>query len=118
MTTQVINDVVANPQTIVPSKKASMTKNLLKQYHQLGEEAKKIEESRAAVRELLANMFEEGTSELVIGNKKMATLTKEIRVLLNTELIKKNFPQEKFSDFYVESESTVFRLTRSARSLD
>jgi hypothetical protein len=49
-----------------------MVKGLLKQYAQLGEEQKKIDESRAAVRELIANMFEEGTSELVVDTKKMA----------------------------------------------
>lgn len=115
--TTVLNGVLANPQTTVPTKKASMVKSLLKQYAQLGEEQKKIEESRAAVRELLANMFEEGTSELVIGNKKMATLNKETRTLLNTELIKKNYPKDKFSDFYIESESTVLRLTKNVREL-
>lgn len=118
MTVKTINTKVANPQTVVPSNKASMVKNLLKQYHQLGEEGRKIEESRAAVREMLVNMFEEGTSELVVSNKKMATLSKEIRTLLNTELIKKNFPQEKFSDFYNQSEVTVLRLvTREVQSL-
>lgn len=94
-----------------------MVKNLIKQYHSLGEEEKKIQESRAAVRELLVNMFEEGSGELVVGDKRMATLSKETRTLLNTGLIKKSFPQEKFSDFYVESESTVLRLTKEARSL-
>lgn len=112
-----INQVVANPQTVVPGAKASMVKNLLKQYHQLGEEARKIEESRAAVREMLVNMFEEGTSEMIVSNKRMATLSKEIRTLLNTELIKSNFPREKFSDFYNDTEVTVLRLTREAKSL-
>jgi hypothetical protein len=93
-----------------------MVKNLLAQYLQLGEEEKKIQESRAAVRDLLLSMFEEGSSELVVNGKKMATLSKETRVLLNTELIKRNFPQEKFSDFYVESSVSVFRLTRQART--
>jgi|TARA_R110000744_G_scaffold236042_3_gene353612 hypothetical protein len=90
-----------------------MVKGLLKQYAQLGEEQKKIDESRAAVRELIANMFEEGTSELVVDTKKMATLTKETRTLLNTELIKKNYPKDMFSDFYIESESSVLRLTKN-----
>ena len=108
---------VANPQTTVAPRKAAMVKSLIKQYQSLGEEEKKIQESRAAVRELLINMFEEGSSELVVGNKRMVTLAKETRTLLNTELIKKNFPQEKFSDFYVESVATVLRLTKDARSL-
>ena len=90
-----------------------MVKGLLKQYAQLGEEQKKIDESRAAVRELIANMFEEGTSELVVDTKKMATLTKETRTLLNTELIKNNYPKDMFSDFYIESESSVLRLTKN-----
>jgi hypothetical protein len=111
-----LNEVIANPQTIVSKGKAPMVKNLLAQYLQLGEEEKKIQESRAAVRDLLLSMFEEGSSELVVNGKKMATLSKETRVLLNTELIKRNFPQEKFSDFYVESSVSVFRLTRQART--
>lgn len=119
MTTTVtpISELIANPQTIVPKSKASMVKNLLGQYRRLGEEEKSIQESRAAVRELLVKMFEEGSSELVIDGKPMATLSKETRVLLNTELIKSNFPQEKFSDFYVESSTSVLRLTRQARAL-
>lgn len=112
-----INSIVANPQTIVPKAKASMVRNLLAQYAQLGEEEQKIQESRAAVREILVNLFEEGTSELVLDNKKMATLSKETRTLLNTELVKKNFPFEKFSDFYNQSTVTVLRLTRQARSI-
>lgn len=116
-TVEQINEVVANPQTIVPSNKSSMVKNLIKQYVQLGEEEAKIQESRAAVREMLVNMFEEGAGELVIGKKSYATLSKENRTLLNTALIKKSFPQEKFSDFYVDSEVTVLRMTKEARSL-
>jgi len=117
MTTQVITDIVTQPVTIVPKGKASMVKNLIAQYRQLGEEEQKIQQSRAAVRELLVKMFEEGTSEMVIGNSRVATFTKETRVLLNTDLIKNNFPYEKFSDFYVESEAKVFRLTREAKVL-
>lgn len=116
-TEQPLSDIIANPQTVVSKGKASMVKNLLAQYAQLGEEEKKIQESRAAVRELLLSQFEEGSSELVVSGKKMATISQETRVLLNTELIKKNFPQEKFSDFYVESKVSVFRLTRQARTL-
>jgi len=109
--------VAATPQTVVPSNKATMVKNLIKQYKQLGEEETKIQESRAAVREMLVNMFEEGAGELVVGKKAYATLAKENRTLLNTALIKKSFPQEKFSDFYVDSQVTVLRLTKEARSL-
>lgn len=108
---------VTSPQTVVPTAKASMVRNLIKQYKQLGEEEAKIQESRAAVREMLVNMFEEGTGELVVGKKAYATLAKENRTLLNTALIKKSFPYEKFSDFYVDSEVTVLRLTKDARSL-
>jgi hypothetical protein len=32
---------------------------------------------------------------MVIGNSRVATFTKETRVLLNTELIKSSFPYEK-----------------------
>lgn len=113
---QPLSEVIANPQTIVSKGKAPMVKNLLAQYLQLGEEEKKIQESRAAVRDLLLSMFEEGSSELVVSGKKMATVSKETRTLLNTDLIKKNFPQEKFSDFYVTSTVSVFRLTRQART--
>lgn len=108
---------VTSPQTVVPTAKASMVRNLIKQYKQLGEEEAKIQESRAAVREMLVNMFEEGTGELIVGKKAYATLAKENRTLLNTALIKKSFPYEKFSDFYVDSEVTVLRLTKEARSL-
>lgn len=108
---------VTSPQTVVPTAKASMVRNLIKQYKQLGEEEAKIQESRAAVREMLVNMFEEGAGELVVGKKAYATLAKENRTLLNTALIKKSFPYEKFSDFYVDSEVTVLRLTKEARSL-
>lgn len=118
MTTQVIEDVAVQPATVVPKGKASMVKNLIAQYRQLGEEELKIQQSRAAVRELLVKMFEEGTSEMVIGKSRVATFTKETRVLLNTDLIKKSFPQEKFSDFYVTSVASVFRLTREAKALD
>ena len=108
---------VTSPQTVVPTAKASMVRNLIKQYKQLGEEEAKIQESRAAVREMLVNMFEEGTGELVVGKKAYATLAKENRTLLNTALIKKSFPYEKFSDFYVNNQVTVLRLTKEARSL-
>lgn len=111
-----VNEVLANPQTIVPKAKASMVNSLLDQYRQLGEEESKIQESRAAVRELLVKMFGESTGELVVDGKKMATLTKENRTLLNTELIKRNFGFEKFPDFYTQSTVTVFRLTKRARS--
>lgn len=116
-TVKEINEVVANPQTIVPSAKATMVRNLIKQYQQLGIEEQKIQESRAAVRELLVNMFEEGAGELVVGKKSLATLSKETRTLLNTELVKKSFPYEKFSDFYNQSQVTVLRMTKEARSL-
>jgi hypothetical protein len=53
MTTQVITDIVAQPVTVVPKGKTSMVKNLVAQYRQLGEEEQKIQQSRAAVRELL-----------------------------------------------------------------
>lgn len=108
---------VANPQTIVAPRKATMVKNLLKQYNALGEEEKKIQESRAAVRDLLVNMFEEGSSELVVGDKRMASLSKETRTLLNTEMIRRNFPKEKFESLYTTSEVSVLRLTKEARAL-
>jgi len=75
-TIQEINSVIANPQTVIPKSKASMVRNLLDQYRQLGEEESKIQESRAAVRELLLNMFEEGSGEMVINGKVMATISK------------------------------------------
>ena len=117
MTTKTQLTEAPSTQTVVPSGKASMVKNLIKQYAQLAEEEQKIQESRAAVREMLVNMFEEGAEELVVGKKTMAKLSKENRTLLNTALIKKSFPYEKFSDFYVDSEVTVLRLTKEARSL-
>lgn len=104
-------------QAVVPSSKSSMVKGLIKQYIQLGEEEAKIAESRAAVREMLLQMFKDGASELVIGKKTMAKLSKETRTILNTALIKKSFPQEKFSDFYLDNEVTVLRMTKEARSL-
>lgn len=115
---QQINSVIANPQTVIPKSKASMVRNLLDQYRQLGEEESKIQESRAAVRELLLNMFEEGSGEMVINGKVMATISKETRTLLNTDLIKRNFPFEKFSDFYNQSTVSVFRITKAARTSD
>ena len=111
-----LNEVIANPQTIVPKGKSSMVQGLLAQYRQLGEEESKIKESRAAVRELLVTMFGESTGELVLGGKKVATLSKETRTLLNTDLIKRNFAFEKFPDFYNQSTVTVLRLTRQSRS--
>lgn len=120
MTTKLmeLNEVIANPQVTIPKAKSSMVKGLIAQYLQLGEEEAKIQESRAAVRDMLVKMFGESGSELVIDGKKMATLSKETRTLLNTELIKTNFPFEKFSDFYTQSTVSVFRLTKAAKVRD
>jgi hypothetical protein len=113
-----IAPIIANPQTVINRSKASMVKSLIAQYHQLGVEETKIQESRKAVRELLVNMFEEGTEEMVIDGKSYATFTKETRTFLNTELIKTNFPEEKFPDFYQSSLVPTFRLTRLGRTLN
>lgn len=119
MTTAVLEiaPIISNPQTVIDKRKASMVKALIAQYHQLGIEEKKIEESRKAVRELLVNMFEEGTEEMVVDGKKMATLSKETRTFLNTELVKSNFPEEKYPDFYQKTLVPTFRLTTSGRNI-
>lgn len=115
MTTTInMNDVLANPQAIVPKADETMAKALLDQYRQLGLEESKIQESRAAVRELIVKMFGESTGELVVKGKKVATLSKETRTFLNTNLIKKNFEFDKFPELYTQSTVTVLRLTRQS----
>lgn len=110
-------NLLANPQTIVPRSKAKMMRSLLQQYVELKKQESELKESIAAARDIIANMFEEGTEELVLDGKTVAKLTKETRTLLNTDLVKANFPEGKFPDFYVSSSSSVLRLTNAGRTV-
>jgi hypothetical protein len=110
-------NLLANPQTIVPKTKAKMVRSLFQQYTALSEQENQAKDAKAAVRDIIANLFEEGTEELVLDGKSLAKLSKETRTLLNTDLIKANFPEQKFPDFYVSSTSSVLRLTKAGRTV-
>jgi hypothetical protein len=85
---------------------------LLQQYARLGVEEESIAKSRAEVRSILVALFEEGSTELVIDSNVVATFKPEVRMYLNTDVIKKTFPHEEYGEFYEEKVSEVFRLKR------
>jgi hypothetical protein len=109
---QELNKLLGNPQTVVSEDKTPLIKSLLQQYARLGVEEESIAKSRAEVRSILVGLFEEGSTELVIDSNVVATFKPEVRMYLNTDVIKNTFPHEEYGEFYEEKVSEVFRLKR------
>lgn len=104
--------LVGNPQTVIAEDKTVLVQSLIGQYERLGDEIKKIEESRAAVRDILVGMYDDGTTDLVIDNQVVATYKEETRTYLKTDTIKSTFPQSEFPDLYEDTVTNVFRLKK------
>lgn len=105
---QTLHDLVHEPVSVVPDDKASMVQSLIEQYRRLGQEADKIEESRVAIRNIIIGLYEAGTTDLLIGDKVVATYTPVTRHNLNTEALKAAFPESEYPHFY--NVSTVYSL--------
>lgn len=113
---QTLHDLVHEPVSVVPDAKASMVESLIEQYRRLGEEAEKIEESRAAIKAIIVSMYDAGTTELCIGDKVVATYAPTVRHSLNTEALKRAFPEETYPHFYNESVVYSLRIPRRPKA--
>lgn len=104
--------LLGTSQTVVGDDKASMVKSLLEQYKRLGEEEKKIAESRASVRAILVGLYAKDTTELVVDSQVVATLQKETKTYVNVDVVKGLFSKTEYPDLYNTSVTEVFRLKK------
>lgn len=107
-----LQSLLGSSQTVVGDDKASMVTSLLEQYRRLGEEEKKISESRASVRAILVGLYADNTTELVVDNKVVATLQKETKTYVNVDKVKGMFTKDEYPELYNTSTTEVFRLKK------
>lgn len=99
-------------QTVVDDDKKTMVQSLLEQYARLGEEEKKIAESRASVRAILVGLYADNTTELVVDNQVVATFQKETRTYVKVDAVKELFAKAEYPELYEDSVAEVFRLKK------
>lgn len=104
--------LLGNGQTVVDDDKAVMVRSLLEQYSRLGEEEKKIAESRASVRAIIVGLYADDSTELVVDNKVVATLKKEARTYVKVDSVKELFPIRDYPELYDETISEVLRVKK------
>lgn len=107
-----LQSLLGQSQTVVEDDKATMVKSLLEQYSRLGEEEKKIAESRASVRAILVGLYADNTTELVVDNKVVATLKSETRTYVKVDKVKALFAQAEYPELYEDTTTEVFRLKK------
>jgi hypothetical protein len=107
-----LQSLLGTSQTVVGDDKASMVTSLLEQYRRLGEEEKKIAESRASVRAILVGLYKADTTELVVDSRVVATLQKETKTYVNVDMVKDLFAKVDYPELYNTSVAEVFRLKK------
>lgn len=103
-----------NDQAVIAADQV-LAESLTNEYDKVLQEVKALEERKSVLRELILAMIDEGGEdkmELVVGTQVRAKRTVEPRTYLDTEELKRRYPQSRYPQFYRTTETEVLRMVK------
>jgi hypothetical protein len=107
-----------DPTAVVPTN-PSLAQALNDEYKSILAEEKALGERKEVIRSMLIAMIDEVSEDgqgLVVGDVVAWKRTKETRIYLKNDEIKRRYPQTRYPQFYRETETEVLRQTAEGKN--